>query len=102
MKKLPVESDIPEFLARAGQAVNATERVRVVGDWSLIALYYLLRIGEYTRKALRNADKQTKQFKSSDARFFERGKDGSLQRLGRNASDERILAAAGGTLKLDN
>ena len=61
-----------------------------------------LRIGEYTRKASRNEDKQTKQFKLSDATFFERQKDGSLRRLARDASNERILAAAGATLKLDN
>ena len=57
MKELPVESDIPEFLARAGQAADATKRARTVGDWSLISFYHLLRIGEYTRKLLRNADK---------------------------------------------
>ena len=59
MKKIPVESDIPEFLVRAGQAADATEQARAVGDWSIIAFYYLLRIGEYNRKSLGNADKQT-------------------------------------------
>ena len=68
----------------------------------MILFYYLLLIGEYSRKSLRNADKQTKQFKLCDASFFEQGKDGSLQQLGRDASDERILAAAGVMLKLDN
>ena len=102
MKKLPVEADVPEFLAEAGRSKNATEKERAIGDWGLVAYYYLLRIGEYTRKASRNEDKQTKQFKLSDATFFERQKDGSLRRLARNASDERILAAAGATLKLDN
>ena len=102
MKKIPVESDIPEFLVRAGQAADATERARAVGDWSLIDFCYLLRIREYTRKSLRNANKQTKQFKLSDAIFFERGNDGSLRRLGRDAADERVLPAAGAMLNFDN
>ena len=78
MKKLPVEADVPEFLAEAGRSKNATEKERAIGDWGLVAYYYLLRIGEYTRKASRNEDKQTKQFKLSDATFFEQEKDGSL------------------------
>ena len=47
-------------------------------------------------------NKQTIFFKLSNATFFKREKDGSLQRLRHDASGERILAAAGGTLKLDN
>ena len=58
MKKLPVESDVPEFLAEADRSDNATEKERAVGDWGLIAFYCLLLIGDYTRKASRNEDKQ--------------------------------------------
>lgn len=47
-KKLPVESDVPEHLAKAALDPAATEKAKAVGDWSLIAFYYLLRIGEYT------------------------------------------------------
>ena len=68
----------------------------------MILFYYLLLIGEYSRKSLRNADKQTKQFKLCDASFFDRGKDGSLRRLGRDAAKKWVLSAAGATLKLDN
>lgn len=45
IKQLPVEVDIPEFLADVGRRPGASELVRAVGDWTLIAFYYLLRIG---------------------------------------------------------
>jgi hypothetical protein len=49
-KKLPVEADIPEFIATLSTHKDATELHKAVGDMSLIAFYYLLRIGEYTTK----------------------------------------------------
>ena len=49
MKKLPVEADVPEFLALAGKETGATELQQAVGDCALIAFYYLCRVGEYTK-----------------------------------------------------
>jgi hypothetical protein len=50
LKKLPVEADVPEFLVKLGLQVGASAKDKAVGDLSLIAFYYLLRIGEYTIK----------------------------------------------------
>ena len=41
---------VPEFLAELGMKKDATEMVKAVGDCAVIALYYLLRVGEYTVK----------------------------------------------------
>jgi hypothetical protein len=68
-KQLPVEADVPELLADRGLRASATERDRAVGDLTLIAFYYLLRIGEYTIKGNRNETKQTVQFKREDITF---------------------------------
>lgn len=101
-KKLPVEADVPEFLSEMACACSASELTKAVGDLALIAFYYLLRIGEYTVKRSRNGTKQTVQFKLEDCTFFELNAMNQLRQLPRNASDERIMAAASATLKLDN
>jgi hypothetical protein len=62
-KMLPVESDVPELLVEMGYSKSGTAHTRAVGDLSLIAFYYLLRIGKYTVKGKRNNTKQTVQFK---------------------------------------
>ena len=51
LKKLPVEADIPEYIATMGYQPGASECERTIGDLVLIAFYYLLRVGEYTNKA---------------------------------------------------
>ncbi len=50
IKKLPVAIDIPEFLGSLGNAVGANALDQAIGDLSLIAFYYLLRVGENTIK----------------------------------------------------
>ncbi len=60
--KLPIEIDNPEFLTRIGQLPQANELDSAIGDLTLIAFYYLLRVGEYTVKSTRNNTKQTVQF----------------------------------------
>ena len=47
-KKLPVEADVPELLLEMGYGKSGSIQLQAVGDLSLIAFYYLLRIGEYT------------------------------------------------------
>lgn len=102
MKKLPVEADVPEFLVSVGQASSATERERALGDMALIAFYYLLRVGEYTKKGHRQGSKQTKPFQMKDVTFFKKDARGNLRQLPRTACDEDIMSADGATLKLDN
>lgn len=102
MKKLPVEADVPEFLALAGKVAGATELQKAVGDCALIAFYYLCRVGEYTVKKTRNHTKQTKQFELKDCTFFRKNAMGQLRQLSRTAPDDVIMAADSATLKLDN
>ena len=101
-KMLPVESDVPEFMASLGTMPDATQLDKAIGDLGLIAFYYLLRVGEYTCKAARNDTKQTVQFKMEDITFFKRNRAGELRCLPRNAPDALISSADGATLKLDN
>ena len=101
-KKLPVEADVVEYLVKCGLAPGATARERCVGDWALIAFYYLLRVGEYTVKGSRNESKQTVQFRMKDLTFFKKDKAGGLRQVPRNADVSVILSADAATLKLDN
>jgi hypothetical protein len=101
-KQLPIEADVPELLADRGRRASATERDRAVGDLTLVAFYYLLRIGEYTIKGNHNETKQTVQFKREDITFFKKNRHGQLRCLPRDAPDSLILTADGATLKLDN
>ena len=101
-KKLPVEVDVPEEVAKLGARPDAAEHTRAVGDLSLIAFYFLLRVGEYTVKGTRNESKQTEQFKLKDVTFFRKDKTGRLRQLPRDASESDIMNADGATLKLDN
>jgi len=75
---------------------------KAVGDLALVAFYYLLRIGEYTIKALRNESKQTVQFRMRDVTFFKKDAGGNLKQLPMTASPELILLADSATLKLEN
>ena len=47
-KKFPVGIYVPEFLAELGIEKDATEMVKAVGDFAVIAFCYLLWVGEYT------------------------------------------------------
>ncbi|KAL7464913.1 hypothetical protein ACHAXS_005252 [Conticribra weissflogii] len=85
-----------------GQKEAATQQQYATGCLSMVAFYYLLRIGEYTMKAARNLTKQTVPFKLEDATFFKKNAQGQLKQLPRSAPVEEILSADGATLKLDN
>jgi len=103
MKKLPIEVDIPELLANLGRKPDASPKDKAVGELTLIAFYYLLRVGEYTCKGTRNETKQTVQFRICDVTFFKFDEaDDCLKQLPRDASDEDILSADGATLMLAN
>ena len=101
-KKLPVEADVVELLCMLGQLELASTKEAVLGDWALIAFYYLLRVGEYTEKSERGDSKQTVSFRMKDVTFFEFDSKKRLTQMPRNASDERIMNAAGCTLRLSN
>ena len=65
-KKSPVEVDVPEYLAEMGRCDAASELIKSVGDNSLMAYYYLLRVGEYTVKRDKKKSTQTEKFKLKD------------------------------------
>ena len=102
LKKLPVPIDIPEFLAALGTSRGANELDQAIGDLTLIAFYYLLRVGEYTIKGSRNSTKQTVQFRIQDVTFFSRDTMGNVRQISRLAQAEDIMMAASAMLKLDN
>jgi hypothetical protein len=101
-KKLPIESDVPEFLVNESGLLLATALDHVVADLTTIAFYYLLRRGEYTVKRTRDEMKCTVQFKMEDVTFFKEDKHGRIMCLSQNAPLADILIADGATLKLDN
>lgn len=101
-KKLPVEADVPAYLCQLGHSKLALPLTAALGDLTVIAFYYLLRVGEYTTKGTRNSSKQTVQFKLKDVTFFRKNASGHLRQLGRNAPMEMIMTAQSATLKLDN
>jgi hypothetical protein len=101
-KQLPVEADVPEFRVQLGLSPEARELDRAIGDLTMIAFYYLLRIGEYTTKGTCNNSKQTEEFKMGDITFFAKDKQGNLRCLPRDATANLIAAADGATMKLDN
>lgn len=96
-----MEVDVPEYLCQLGTAPSASALEAAVGDLTLIAFYYLLRVGEYTCKSAQNNSKQMVQFKVEDVTFFHY-QNGRLQQLPRNAPNHLVLSAHSATLKLDN
>ncbi|KAL7458421.1 hypothetical protein ACHAWC_009998 [Mediolabrus comicus] len=102
-KKLPVEVDVPEYLAEEGRQAHASPLTAAIGDLILIAFYYLLRVGEYAVKSGRKKkEKQTQQFKVRDVTFFKRNNRGQLRQVPRHAQASELLSADSATLKLDN
>jgi hypothetical protein len=101
-KMLPVEANVPELMVEMGYGKEGSIKAQEVGDLTLIAFYYLLRIGEYTVKGKQNKSKQTVQFKLEDVSFFKKNKWGNLVCLPKNAPYSLISCADSTTLKLDN
>ena len=69
-KKLPVQSDIPELLVDMAYQQGKTQHQRATANLTMIAFYYLLRVGKYTIKGSQNNTKQAIQFKYEDITFF--------------------------------
>ncbi len=102
IKKLPVQVDVPELLVSTAYNGSGMNHDKAAADMTMIAFYYLLRVGEYTVKGSQNLTKQTVQFKNEDVTFFRKNNRGQLRCLPCNASDELIASADGTTLKLNN
>ncbi|KAL7523426.1 hypothetical protein ACHAXR_000173, partial [Thalassiosira sp. AJA248-18] len=101
-KKLACHPDLPTFACMHGHREGSSPYQQAVGDLSLIAFYYLLRVGEYTSKARRKKRTRTRQFRAKDVTFFRRNKQGDLVALPRNASDADIMTADAATLTISN
>ena len=67
---------MPEYLAEMRRCNAASELLKSVGDNSLMAYYYLLRVGEYIVKICKKKSTQTEQFKLKYCRFFKLDKFG--------------------------
>ena len=70
VKKFPCIIDLPEKMPSWGLTKEATELELGLWDPGRIAMYYLLRVGEYTVKKYKNETKQMEQFKMKDVTFF--------------------------------
>lgn len=100
--QMAVPKDVPEAALALAYAVG-TNRTEAVGDLTIVAFYYLLRSGEYTkpRKVKRNGimvrATRTVQFKVKDVGFW---KDGKI--LPRRSSLSALLQADAATMKITN
>ena len=101
-KKMPCTIDLSEKMASWGLEKGASELEKTVVDLGLLAMYYLLRVGEYTVKEYKNNTKEMEQFKMRDVTFFKYDKRGRLRRLGRNTRYKHIMTADGFTLNIVN
>ena len=100
--QLAIPISVPNHCYKA-TLTTADEHFKAAGQLSLIAFYYLLRVGEYTKPRFvhRNGKKvkasKTVQFSAGNVGFF---KDGKL--LPRTSSLEVLLTADAATLKITN
>jgi hypothetical protein len=97
-KKLPIQSDVPKLLVKTAYQPGTTECQWATADSTMIAFYYLFRVGELTIKGLRNNTKQTVQFEYKDVLFFKKNSCGQLRCLPRDAPASLIATANGATL----
>jgi hypothetical protein len=102
LKKLPVESDVPEYLVNESRHCLAMALDQAMVNLTTIEFYYLLHVGEYTVKQNKNKTKRTVQFKIEDITFFCKDKLGCIMCLAQTAPLADILTADGAKLKLDN
>jgi hypothetical protein len=100
-KKLPVQSDVLKLLVTMAYQPGIAKVQRATADLTMIAFYYLLQVGEYMVKGVRNNTKQTVQFKYEDVSFFKKNTWGQFHCLPCNTAADLISTADGATLKLD-
>ena len=100
--QLAVPVAVPQACHTIGYA-KGSDREKAKGDLSLIAFFYLLRVGEYTRPrtVLRNGKRiratRTIQFHIKDIGFFKNNKI-----LPRGSTLTQLLTADSATLKITN
>ena len=93
---------VPEELLKRGKESKNTT-TQAIGDLTLIAFYYLLRVGEYTKPRMVTVNgktkraTRTKQFRVEDIGFFKNDKQ-----LTRHSKLDMLLQADSCTLKITN
>ena len=85
-----------------GQMGYATTKDAILGDWALIAFYYLLRVGKYTPEVSWNEPKQIVEFCMMNVTFFKFDSTKCIKQMPRDALDGRIKKADRPTLYLPN
>jgi hypothetical protein len=101
--QLAIPITVPNLCYKIAQSPAANAGIRAGGHLVLIAFYYLLRVGEYTkpRFVYRNGKKvsasRTKQFCVGNVGFFRKGKI-----TPRTSPIETLLACDSATLKITN
>jgi hypothetical protein len=100
--QLAIPVTVPNACFEASQA-QSHPRIQTAGQLTLIAFYFLLRVGEYTkprmvtRGGIRIRATRTKQFTYSNVGFFKQGKV-----VSRNAPLATLLSCDAATLKITN
>ena len=94
--ELAVPVAVPQSIAQRGLTDGATSKEQAVGDLALIAFFYLLRVGEYTKKS-KKTNTRTIQFRLMDIAF----KQGDTI-IPADAPASTILNASAATLRLSN
>lgn len=100
--QLAVPVSVPNYLYTLGHA-SKNPKLRAVGNLSLIAFYYLLRIGEYTKpkfvyqNGLKVRASRTVQFTIGNIGFFKGGKI-----VSRSSSLDTLQSCDAATLKITN
>jgi integrase len=93
--KLAVPVSVPHWCVRHGLD-STSPKAQAVGDLTITAFYYLLRVGEYTYHGPKHT-RRTKQFRVSDVQFWSNGRVLPL-----NAGLSALLNADSATLTLTN
>ncbi len=94
--KLAVPVTVPHWAVDHGLAKGSTPKQQAAGDLTLIAFYYLLRVGEYTLTNPKQK-RRTKQFRVCDVTFW---KDGTI--LPSTSPRQVLLTADSATLTITN
>jgi hypothetical protein len=97
--QLAVPVTVPNMCLAMGYKTTDTKK-QAIGDLAIMAFYYLLRVGEYTkstRKKQKSNSKRTIHFKVRDIGFFKNNKI-----LSRNNPLHILLTADSCTLKITN
>ncbi len=93
-KHLAVPVEVPNYIFRTTR--NSTDRrMKAVGEMTLVAFYFLLRVGEYTHHG--NGQRRTQQFRLQDIRFFTKDRAIPLEQLHQDKDQVALVA-----LTIDN